>query len=79
MAWIASWIAHSTAAVIGLLEHLRVGQELQAARVGLVVIGRLEPGAARSERAVGVELDPDQVQPVAVKPVARLAAVDRPH
>ena len=64
MAWMASWNRHGGSRV-GLLEQLGVGQELQAARVRLVGIGPLQPGAARAERAVGVELDPAQAQPVA--------------
>ena len=49
----------------------RVGQEAQAARVGLVRIWLLQIGAARSESAVRVELHTAKPQPVTEQPVGR--------
>ena len=43
---------------------------------GAVPVGLLQPGAARAERSVGVELDPDQPEPVAVEPGRRPGAGD---
>ena len=70
IAWVAIW--NPAAAACRPAPDLRIGMELQPARVGLVRIGLLEPRAARAERAVGEELDPDHPQPVAVQPGGRM-------
>ena len=56
MAWVATW-KPAAARGVGEREHLGIGMELQPARVGLVGIRLLQPGAARAERAVGEQLD----------------------
>ena len=73
MAWVAIWKPRD-AARVGEREHLGIRMELQPARVRLVGIGLLQPRAARAERAVGEQLDPDHAQPVAVQPRRRVRA-----
>ena len=65
--------------LVGLGAKLCILQELQPARVRLVGVGLLQPGAARAERAVGVELDPAHPQPVAEQPRRRTVRHDCTH
>ena len=57
---------------IGEAQHLGIRMELQPARFRLVGIRLLQPRAARAERAIGEQFDPDRAQMIAVQPAGRL-------
>ena len=61
------------------IAQLRGREQRQAGVAGIVGVRPLQPGAARTERAVEVELHPAQPQPVIVEPGRRLRTGDQLH
>ena len=46
---------------------------------GGIAVRQLEAGPARAERAIGIQLDPVQPQPIIIQPRARSSAADQHH